>query len=52
MVTAPLEAPERPAEHVGDWTPHDVAEWLYTQARAAYTRRGRGVPVSWMQARG
>ena len=26
--------PERPVEHVDDWTPHDVAEWLYTRVRS------------------
>jgi len=26
-----ISPPERPVEHVDDWTPHDVAEWLYTR---------------------
>ena len=29
----PVAATSRPAEHVTDWTPHDVAEWLYTVVR-------------------
>ena len=28
-----MHPPERPVEHVDDWTPHDVAEWLYTRVR-------------------
>ena len=29
-----IHPPERPVEHVDDWTPHDVAEWLYTRVHS------------------
>ena len=31
-----MHPPERPIEHVDDWTPHDVAEWLYTRVRSGH----------------